>query len=403
MKKVVIVGGGYSGLYALREVIKNKNLKITLIDKHTYHNLQPEVYDFIANKSTFADITIDLNTLSHGFEHDYFEFKNLKVRNIEKEKKEIYTEEGEIVKYDYLILAAGTRTFFPNQIEGLSKASDIKKIFRAMDFKQKFEKELFFKVQNEMKECKKTNIVVVGAGLSGVEIAAEMADKSRNFFKRGGFSCNKLDITLVSSSTTILPGLEPKLVSICHKRLKKLGVNILTNVKLEKMDQEYAYLTNGTKLLQSFLIFTGGVEAVKIKGIEDLEVNHKGQVIVKKTLQTKKYEEIFVIGDLAEIKDEKEEIFPSNVTLTKISGKIAGENVLKLIEGKELSECKPKLEGILIALGGKYAAGNLYGIINIKGRLAYEIKKYVFTSYKKPLLKVLNKGFNKFKKIITSF
>lgn len=53
MKKVVIIGGGYAGIYALRELVKNKNIKITLIDKHTYHNLQPEVYDLIANKSNF--------------------------------------------------------------------------------------------------------------------------------------------------------------------------------------------------------------------------------------------------------------------------------------------------------------------------------------------------------------
>ena len=77
MKRVVIIGGGYAGIYALRELVKNKNIKITLIDKHTYHNLQPEVYDLIANKSNFAEVTIDLTTLCMGFNHNYLEFKNL--------------------------------------------------------------------------------------------------------------------------------------------------------------------------------------------------------------------------------------------------------------------------------------------------------------------------------------
>ena len=107
MEKVVIIGGGYSGIYALQELVKNKNIKITLIDKHTFHNLQPEVYDLIANKSNIADVTIDLTTLCMGLNHDYLEYKNLKVRQIDHEKKKIYTEEQEIVEFDYLIMAAG--------------------------------------------------------------------------------------------------------------------------------------------------------------------------------------------------------------------------------------------------------------------------------------------------------
>ena len=113
MEKVVIIGGGYSGIYALQELVKNKNIKITLIDKHTFHNLQPEVYDLIANKSNIADVTIDLTTLCMGMNHPYLEYKNLKVRKIDKEAKKIYTEEQEIVEFDYLVMAAGTRTFFP--------------------------------------------------------------------------------------------------------------------------------------------------------------------------------------------------------------------------------------------------------------------------------------------------
>ena len=77
MERIVIIGGGYAGIYALRELVKNKNIKITLIDKHTYHNLQPEVYDLIANKSNFADVTIDLTTLCRGFNHNHLEFTNL--------------------------------------------------------------------------------------------------------------------------------------------------------------------------------------------------------------------------------------------------------------------------------------------------------------------------------------
>ncbi len=399
MEKVVIIGGGYAGIYALRQLVQNKNIKITLIDKHTFHNLQPEVYDLIANKSNIADVTIDLTTLCMGFDHDFLEFKNLKVRNIDKDAQKIYTEEQEIVEYDYLIMAAGTRTFFPTQIEGLNNAHDIKKLHWAMFFKQSFENELFKKIRDEAKQCEDTHIVVVGAGLSGVEIAAEMAYNSRKFFKRGNFSCDNLKISLISSADTILPGLNKELINISHHRLKSLGIKIITGTKLTKMEDGYAHLSNGTKINQSFLIFTGGIESSKIKGLENFETNQRGQIKVNKFLQTNENKNVFAVGDIAEIKTPDGELMPPNVTIARISGTTAGKNILNMIEKRGLHECKPKLDGILIALGGKYAAGNLYGLLNVKGRIAYEIKSYVFSSYRKPLIKLIKKGYNRLKKI----
>ncbi|AXH10930.1 NADH dehydrogenase FAD-containing subunit [Malaciobacter halophilus] len=398
MKKVVIIGGGYAGIYALRELVKNKNIKITLIDKHTYHNLQPEVYDLIANKSNFADVTIDLTTLCMGFNHNHLEFKNLKVRRIDKEQKKIFTEEKEIVEYDYLILAAGTRTFFPPQIPGLNHADDIKKLHRAIDFKQSFEKQLFEKIRDEAKQCADTHIVVVGAGLSGVEIAAEMAYYSNKFFKRGNFSCDNLKISLISSSASILPGLTQELINISQERLKSLGINIITNTKLQKVEEGYCYLSNGTKINHSFVIFTGGVEASPLTEGLNVQTNQKGQLLVNEYMQALEHENIFAIGDIAEIRNNKDEIMPPNVTIARISGTVAGKNVLKSIEGKSLIKTNPKLDGILIALGGEYAAGNLFGLIHVKGKLAYFIKKYVFHSYRKPLLKLIKSGYNKFRK-----
>lgn len=400
MKKVVIIGGGYAGIYALRELVKNKKIKITLIDKHTYHNLQPEVYDLIANKSNFADVTIDLTTLCMGFNHHHLEFKNLKVRKIDQIAKKIYTEEEEIVEFDYLLMAAGTRTFFPASIPGLNNADDIKKLHRAITFKQSFEQQLFKKIRDEAKQCEDTKIVVVGAGLSGVEIAAEMAYYSNKFFERGNFSCDNLKISLISSSVSILPGLSQQLISISQARLKSLGINVITNTKLTKVEDGYCYFSNGTKINHSFVIFTGGIEASTITSeLEDVAKNAKGQIVVNEYLQTDKYENIFAIGDIAEIRNAKGEIMPPNVTVARISGTDAGKNVSNMISGKKMIKSNPKLDGILIALGGKYAAGDIYGLITVKGRIAYAIKRYVFSSYSKPLLKLIKIGYNKLKKL----
>lgn len=396
LKRVVIIGGGYGGVYAIQELSKNKNISITLIDKHTYHHLQPEVYDFIANKSNIADVTIDLFSLCAGFDHPDLSFKNLRVTDINFDKQNIYTEENETLEYDYLIIAAGSRTNFPKGIEGLKNTDDLKKLHRAMFFKQSFENALFNKIMDEGKKCDNTHIAVIGAGLSGVEIAAEMAYYAHKFFKRGSFACERMKITLVSSRDTVLPGLHPKLIKMSEKRLTKLGVNVITNTHMSSLDKEYLYLDNKNQIRYSFVIFAGGIEAARIsETFKNLTKNKRGQIVVNEYLQTNEYKNVFAIGDIAEIRNKNGEIQPPNVTIARESGKGASRNILRMIDGKEPLVCDPKLEGTLIALGGYYAACDLYGKVQISGLLGYIIKHFVFLRYKVPLLKYIHKGYEK--------
>jgi len=395
MKRVVIIGGGYSGLYALRKLITNQDIHITLIDKHTYHNLQPEVYDFIANKANIADVTIDLTTLCIGFDHPFLEYKNLNISKIDFKSQILYSKEDETVSYDYLIIAAGSRTFFPSSINGLKNTDDIKKLHRAIYFKQSFENQIFNKIQDEAKKCDKTHITVIGAGLSGVEIASEMAYYSRELLKRGSFACKNIEISLISSSNTILPGFDKKLMRMSHNRLKELDINIITNTKMESADEEYLYLTNGTKIIYSFIVFTGGIEPSNMATALDVVKNKKGQLVVNNYLQLVEHENIFAIGDIANIKNPKGEEMPQNVTVARDSGITAAKNILALLQNKPLIKCDPRLEGTLIALGGKYAVCDLYGVLKFKGKLAYMVKQFAFFAYKFPLLKYIKNGYNK--------
>ncbi len=395
MKHIVIIGGGYAGIYALKELVKNKNVKITLIDKHTYHNLQPEVYDLIANKGTIADVTIDLSSLCSGFEHPFLEYKNLRVTDIDYTNKQISTAELETIKFDYLLLCVGTRTFFPQNIEGLNNTNDLKKLHRALYFKQNFEKQLFNKIEDEAKKCDKTHIAVVGAGLSGVEIAAEMAYYAKQFFKRGSFHCDNFKISLISSRSTILPEFDAKMIRMSSERLKELDINIITDTKMQSCDKEYLYLTNGTKIQYSFIIFAGGIEAANLILKSNLPKNKKGQIIVDEYLKVEGYEDIFAAGDIAQVKDKSGKIMPANVTIARASGICSAQNILNQIANKKLHACNPKLEGTLIALGGRYAVCDLYGLVQVKGFIGHCIKQYVFIRYKFPLLQYIKKGYNK--------
>jgi len=397
MTKVLIIGGGYAGICALKELSKNKDIHITLLDKHTYHNLQPEVYDFIANKADFADVTIDLSTLCAGFEHPQLHFYNKRVIDCDFEKKKVICSEGDEYKYDYLLLAMGARTSFPKSIKGLNNTDDIKKLHRAIYFKQSFENAMFAKIESEMQKCEESHIVVVGAGLSGVEIVAEMAHFSAKFFKSGQFACDNMRISLISGSKDILPGMNDAIVRMSRQRLQDLGINIITGTHMISCDDRCVHLSNGDTLPYSFIIFAGGIEAANLTSKFDLAKNKKGQILVNKYLQVADADGVFAAGDVCVINDKEGNQMPSNVTVARESGKIAAQNILSLIVNKPMCDCKPVIEGTLIALGGKYAVCNLYNKINLKGFIGYLIKQYVFYRYKLPLQQISRNGYKKFK------
>jgi len=397
MTKVLVIGGGYAGICALNELSKNKDIHITLLDKHTYHNLQPEVYDFIANKADFADVTIDLKTLCAGFDHPQLHFYNKRVIDCDFKNKKVICSEGDQYEYDYLLLSIGARTSFPKSIEGLNNTDDIKKLHRALYFKQSFEKTMFTKIENEMKKCEESHIVVVGAGLSGVEIVAEIAHFSAKFFKSGQFACDNLRISLISGSKDILPGMNKTIIQMSRKRLQDLGINIISGTHMSSCDDRYIYLSNGDALPYSFIIFAGGIEAANLTSKFDLPKNRKGQILVNEYLQVADADGVFAAGDVCVINDKEGNQMPSNVTVARESGKIAAQNILNLINNKPMRECKPFIKGTLIALGGKYAVCNLYNKINLKGFIGYLIKQYVFYRYKIPLQQISRNGYKKLK------
>lgn len=394
--KVAIIGGGYAGIAATRELCKRHDIEVILIDKHSYHNLQPEVYDLIAGKSDIADVTVDLVTMSMGLGKN-MSFLNRRVVTVERDKKIIKTEEGEDISYDYLIIAAGSRTFFPKQIEGIDAGNDLKKMHKALNFKQKFEKALFKKVDNEARKCEELNIVIVGGGLSGVEIAAEMAYYSQKFFKKGQFACEYMNIYLVSGTPTLLPGMSQFLIDKTHKRLSDLRVKILTNKFMQKNDEEFVYLSDDSRVRFDFMIFAGGIEAANLANRLDLEKDRHGHIETDKYCCSKTDESVYVAGDFAALYNPDGNRTVANVQNSIKSAQVAATNICAKIDNKEGVEYNFKNPGVLVALGGKYAAAEIGGTLKLSGYLAYLLKHAVFLKYKLPLVWISKKGYLKLK------
>ncbi len=382
---VAVIGGGYGGIRAVEHLCKRPEIDVTLIDQNAYHYMQAEVYDFIANKVDMSRVMIDLPSLMKSFGN--VEFVCEEVQDVDAEGHRIRTATREI-GYDYLIIATGSRTYFPSFIPGLREHTHgVKSIPGALDFKQQFERSLLERIEAQRQGCdvKPFNIVIGGAGLSGVEIAAEMAAYANHFYRNGNFGCRGVDVYLIDAYESILYGMDPFLIRSAHERLEKLGVHVWHNNRIGEVREKQIVLDNGKILDFEFMIFTGGVCAGTLTERLGFAVNAKGHLLVAPDLSIDNHPEIFAIGDVAHLADAEGKLYPPTAQLAERSGEHAVAMIRADLDHKPRSPFRYQSGGVMIALGGEYGAGILPGGIRVKGYLAYLIKKAIFHLYTAPL------------------
>lgn len=392
MKKVAVVGAGYGGLRAIEHLSKNKNYSLILFDENPYHYLQTEAYGYIAGRFDMRDVALDLKSWCYGFEN-HVEFVQQKVLAIDSGKNSIKTDSSEY-EFDYLIIATGARTNFFKQITGLKEyAHGVKKLFRSHRFRTAFENLLYEKLIEHKNDGDVINLAIGGAGLSGVEIAAEMADVIQRHTKCIGECAKEIEICLIDASDTILPGMSPYIIKNTQQRLKNLGIKVLTSSFIHKVEEDAIHFQDGTTLPYTFMIFTGGIIANTVPLDLEFQTNRIGQYICNENLQIT--ENIFAIGDCCELKDKKGNLLPPTAQTAERSAEYVAKTITQLESSQKISKFNGKVDGVFVALGGYYAVGELFGVIKVKGELAYLLKKLITKVYYVGLKLRLNTGFMK--------
>ncbi|MFZ3053556.1 MAG: FAD-dependent oxidoreductase [Sulfuricurvum sp.] len=394
-KRVIIVGGGYAGVQALKVLAHSGLCDVVLIDQHPYHYLQTEAYELIANECSMTRVTIDLLALCFSF-GDHVTYIKDTIRTIDFESKHIIGQTSGH-SYDYLLICTGSRTAYCNATEGLREYSHgVKTLPSALAFKQQFEQRLYQRMESEGGWCSEPfNVVIGGGGLSGVEIAAEMAHYIRVFHQDNTLTCDNIHIFLIIPHENVLEGMEFYLITQATKRLLKLGVKIINHSRITSVE-EHGLILNGTEsICFDFMIFTGGIVASTLTGELKVEKNKKSQLIVDKFLRIPSHDCVFAAGDIAELLETTGTLLPSTAQSAEQSGVHAAHNILALIQGKEMKASDIQMRGMMIALGGNYASVSLLGWIRVSGILGHLIKTVIMRSYRYMLHLQCKKGINK--------
>ena len=380
-KRVVIVGGGYAGVKALQTLASSHLCDIVLIDQHPYHYLQTEAYELIANECSMSRVTIDLVALSLSY-GEHVTFIKDTVREIDFENR-CASGQNSCHPYDYLLLCTGSRTAFQSNIPGLREHSHgVKTLPSALSFKHQFEQRLYARMESEGGWCSEPfNVVIGGGGLSGVEIAAEMADYIRVFHKDNTLTCDNIHIFLIIPHEGVLEGMECYLIDKATERLIELGVKIINHSRITSVEEHTLVLNHEKSLCFDFMIFTGGIIASTLTATIESEKNKKSQLIVDEYLRVPNHQGVFAAGDIAELRDSDGKPLPPTAQIAEQSGALAASNILAQIKGEEMRCSQMKMEGMMVALGGNYAAISLLGWIRISGLVGYWIKTIIMRGY----------------------
>lgn len=296
-KRVVIVGGGLGGL-RLAEDLYGSGMQVVLIDKNNFHQFPPLIYQI-------ASAGIDPSSISFPFRQIFrkrkdFYFRMAEARMVDTEKKILQTSIGKI-DYDYLVLAAGATTnFFGNKnIE--EWAIPMKTVPEAMGLRNallsNFERALTCATEEERQEL--LNVVIVGGGATGVEIAGALAEMRRYVipYDYPDMDSSLMHIYLIEAGDRLLAGLSQESSQKAYEFLKSMGVDIQFGKMVTDYRDHKVIMKNGTEIPTRTFLWVSGIRANAMPGIDESHLGRGFRFKVDEYNRIPGVEDVFVIGD----------------------------------------------------------------------------------------------------------
>lgn len=296
-KRVVIVGGGLGGL-RLAEDLYGSGMQVVLIDKNNFHQFPPLIYQI-------ASAGIDPSSISFPFRQIFrkrkdFYFRMAEARMVDSEKKILQTSIGKI-DYDYLVLAAGATTnFFGNKnIE--EWAIPMKTVPEAMGLRNallsNFERALTCATEEERQEL--LNVVIVGGGATGVEIAGALAEMRRYVipYDYPDMDSSLMHIYLIEAGDRLLAGLSQESSQKAYEFLKSMGVDIQFGKMVTDYRDHKVIMKDGTEIPTRTFLWVSGIRANAMPGIDESHLGRGFRFKVDEFNRIQGVEDVFVIGD----------------------------------------------------------------------------------------------------------
>ena len=359
-KPLVIVGAGFAGVNTALNLKKfDLDIPIIIIDSQSSFVFKPLMYEVLSGEIKSWEVTPNLETI---FSNSGITFLQNQLCEVDFSKNILKFQDNLNIEYQYLVLATGSShnsfsikgvdefCYFFNNIQDLDKL-----------------KHYLHQTTNNLT---KDNILIIGAGPSGVELACKLSDLySSNF-----------NFKIIEKTSEILNKNKIFNKEEAEKAIKKRKIDLLLNTTVEEVKEKEIYLKNQlnkqTKIEHHAVIWTAGVKPNLPDLKNDLDKSF-GKLVVNDYLQLKQFENVFALGDISIIKDK--ENLPNTAQVAMQQGQHAANNLNLLIKNKDLLPFEFKDNGEMISLGLGEASISALGI-TLSGRFAFEIRRLIYAS-----------------------
>ena len=379
-KRIVIVGGGFAGL-AAAHALRRADAEVVLIDRRNHHIFQPLLYQVATAVLSPAEIAAPIRQLE-------VKQRNVSVLMAEVTGVDIASRTIEAaspgagvrkIAFDYLVVATGMRPSYFGHDEFARYAPGLKSLGDAEAIRAKIlgAFELAATTEDEEERTRQMTFVLVGAGPSGVELAASLAHLVRVTL-RGNFrriDPAKSSIILLDGAKRVLPTFAESLSRKVSKRLKKLGVKVLTDVKVETVDEQ-GVVAGGSRIRSATVLWTAGVAASPIPKMLGTKTDRAGRALVDPFLKVADAPGVFVVGDAASVMQNEHPV-PGVAQAAIQEGRYVGRLIAKELKGRKVKRPFRYFDKGNMAVVGKNYAVLERGWLRTSGFLTWLVWAFV--------------------------
>ena len=362
-KRIVIVGGGLGGLELAFKLVDD-DYQVILVDKNNYHQFPPLIYQVASGGLEPSSISFPFRRLFQG-RKDFF-FRMAEVKSVDSAKKTINTTVGEI-EYDYLVLAFGAKTNFFGNKDIEATTLPMKSVSEAMKLRNTILRNLELALTEEDPARKQAlmNIVVVGGGASGVEIAGAVAEMKKNIIARDypDLDSSQMHIYLVNAGDRLLAAMDPVSSKRAERDLKDLHVHIRQPQFATEYKDGILKTSAGLEIPIQTVIWVSGICANTIEGFPAESIGHAGRFLTDRFCRVKGVKDVYAIGDVSLVEGDEEYPLghPQLAQVAMQQAKTVAKNFKAMLKGKEPKPFRYKNLGVMATIGRNHAVAEISG------------------------------------------
>jgi len=367
-ERVVVLGSGYAGAGAIQRLeADGDGIDLVWVSERPYHLVLHEAHRCIRDPDVREDITIPIEEIKSPTTT----FREGVVETVDTEARAVHLADGGSIDYDYLLVAIGSRTAFFG-IDGLEEhALTLKSLDDALAIH-----DAVVDAAGEASVEDRAQVVVGGAGQTGVQVAGEVAAYRDQHDA-------PIDVVLVEGLESVVPGNDRDFQQAIRKRLEERSVTVRTGRFIEGVDGGTVHLEDGEEIPYDVLVWTGGITGQR--EMDDVGIAKDRESNRLKTTTTFRTDDdrVFAIGDAALVEQPGEEPAPATAQAAWQAADVAAENVLRAIRGRPLREWRFKDKGTVVSVGDDAVATDvMYSPIGtFDGVIAEVLKKVIATRW----------------------